>query len=218
MTTVGGIVLCGGKSSRMGLPKASLPFGPEVMLQRVVRILGAVVSPIVVVAAEDQTLPELAQSVIVTRDLRPERGPLEGIAAGLSAIAPHADAAYITSCDVPLLEPAFVRFMIDRLSYNAAAVPVQGPLLHPLSAVYSTSVLPILRELLAADRLRPVFIFDRVKTVRVPVEELQDVDPQLNTLRNLNFPADYFSALSLAGFDPEPTVLQTLQQANSQRP
>jgi len=53
----GGIVLCGGKSTRMGVPKATLPFGPETMLQRVVRLLGTVVSPVVVVAAQGQPLP-----------------------------------------------------------------------------------------------------------------------------------------------------------------
>ena len=57
--TAGGIVLCGGRSTRMGVPKATLPFGPETMLQRVVRLLGTVVSPIVVVAAREQSLPEL---------------------------------------------------------------------------------------------------------------------------------------------------------------
>jgi len=66
--TIGGVVLCGGKSTRMGSPKALLPFGPETMLQRVVRLLGTVVSPIVVVAATGQDLPPLPASVILTRD------------------------------------------------------------------------------------------------------------------------------------------------------
>ena len=35
----GAIILCGGRSSRMGLPKLALPFGPELMLQRIVRLL-----------------------------------------------------------------------------------------------------------------------------------------------------------------------------------
>ena len=56
-----GIVLCGGKSTRMGSSKALLPFGSETMLQRVVRLLGEVVSPMVVVAAVDQELPDILQ-------------------------------------------------------------------------------------------------------------------------------------------------------------
>jgi len=210
MSKVGGIVLCGGKSSRMGLDKALLPFGPERMLQRVVRLLSTVVAPTVVVAAEGQELPELPGTVTIVRDLRPERGPLEGMGAGLEAIAPHADAAYITACDVPLLEPAFVRAMIARLGENDAAVPTDGALLHPLSAVYRTSVLGPLRELLAADRLRPVFLYDRVPTAKVSVDELRVADPQLKTLLNLNQPADYLAALAQAGLEADPEILAAL--------
>ena len=87
----------------MGTSKALLPFGPETMLQRVVRLLSEVVSPIVVVAANDQDLPQLPSSVIVTRDENEGRGPLEGLRAGLKALPTTVDAAYVTSCDVALL-------------------------------------------------------------------------------------------------------------------
>src|SRR5438132_566108 len=96
---------CGGKSTRMGAPKATLPFGPETMLQRVVRLLGTVVSPIVVVAAREQSLPELPNGVVITHDEREQRGPLEGLRAGLKALPSSVEFAYITSCDVPLLIP-----------------------------------------------------------------------------------------------------------------
>jgi molybdopterin-guanine dinucleotide biosynthesis protein A len=69
---VGGIVLCGGQSSRMGRPKAWLPFGDELMLPRVVRLLSEVVSEAVVVAAPEQDVPALPEGVAVVRD--PERG------------------------------------------------------------------------------------------------------------------------------------------------
>src|SRR5688572_27783044 len=99
---VGGVILCGGKSSRMGYPKAMLPFGPELMLQRVVRLLSEVVSPIVVVAAPGQGLPELSADILMARDERDGCGPLEGLLAGLSTLVGRVDAAYVTSCDVPL--------------------------------------------------------------------------------------------------------------------
>src|SRR6188768_1820044 len=95
----GALILCGGKSSRMGRDKATLPFGPELMLQRVVRLLGEVVElgRIVLVAAPGQELPELPVGVTVAHDLRQERGPLEGLAAGFRSLAGRADAAYVTS-------------------------------------------------------------------------------------------------------------------------
>jgi molybdopterin-guanine dinucleotide biosynthesis protein A len=194
----------------MGLAKATLPFGPELMLQRVVRLLGQVVSPVVVVAASGQALPRLPAGVILTRDEHEDRGPLEGLLAGLTAIAPSTEAAYVTSCDVPLLVPAFAQRMIERLGDCEIAVPVEGEFAHPLAGVYRTSVLSHVRELLAADKLRPAYLFDRVKTCRVPVEDLQAIDPQLATLQNLNRPEDYLAALAAAGLTPDPATLAAL--------
>lgn len=196
---VGGIVLCGGKSTRMGMPKAMLPFGPETMLQRVVRLLGSVVSPIIVVAARDQALPPLPDEVRIARDEREARGPLEGIRAGLSALPPSIDAAYITSCDVPLLVPAFVGRMIELMGDHDVAVMEIDGFTHPLSAIYRSNALPHVEALLAADRLRPLFLFEQVRTRRVTPEEMKGVDPDLRTLRNLNTQEDYRTALADAG-------------------
>jgi molybdopterin-guanine dinucleotide biosynthesis protein A len=184
----------------MGAPKATLPFGPETMLQRVVRLLGTVVSPIVCVAAREQVLPELPATVIVTRDEREERGPLEGLRAGLKALPESAGLAYVTSCDVPLLVPGFVRRMIELLADHEIAVMEIDGFPHPLSAVYRRSVLPKVESLLAEDRLRPVFLFDAMRTRKVRPEEVVEVDPELRTLRNLNTPEDYREALADAGF------------------
>ena len=198
----GAIILCGGKSSRMGRDKATLPFGPELMLQRVVRLLGEVVElqKIVVVAAPGQSLPEIPAGVTVAHDSRQERGPLEGLAAGLRALAGRADVAYATSCDVPLLVPKFVERMFELLGDHEIAVPRDGQHHHPLAAVYRVSVLAHVQKLLDADRLRPRFLFDELDTREVPVEELRSVDPQLATLENLNHPQDYLTALAAAGF------------------
>jgi molybdopterin-guanine dinucleotide biosynthesis protein A len=199
----GAIILCGGKSSRMGRDKATLPFGPELMLARVVRLVGEVVEPanIVVVAAPEQVLPPLPATVAIARDLYRERGPLEGLAAGLRQFAGRVDAAYATACDVPLLAPAFVAKMFELLGDHDIAVPRDGEHHHPLAAVYRTTVLPHVERLLSADRLRPRFLFDEVNTREVNVEQLRAVDPQLSTLQNLNYEADYQAALAVAGFN-----------------
>jgi molybdenum cofactor guanylyltransferase len=196
----------------MGLPKLALPFGPEVMLQRIVRLLGQVCAPVVVVAAPNQELPQLPDGLIVARDRREGRGPLEGISAGLAALPPEVDAAYATSCDVPLLMPAFVRRMFELLGDCLAAVPASGGFQHPLAAVYRREILPVVDELLAADRLRPAFLFDAVPTRRVSEAELVDVDPELNTLKNLNHPEDYFAALEQAGFTAPAEVREKLAE------
>jgi molybdenum cofactor guanylyltransferase len=202
MKTKGAIVLCGGKSSRMGRDKATLAFGPELMLQRVVRLICQTVDPpgVVVVAALEQLLPPLPSPVIITRDERPDRGPLEGIAAGLRAMPASVDAVYATSCDVPLIVPEFVNQMFERLGEHDIAVPFDGQFHHPLAAVYRCQVLSAIHSLLQSDRLRPRFLFDQVRTAEIPVEALRAVDPKLLTLMNLNHPEDYHAALQQAGF------------------
>ena len=194
MTRVGGIVLCGGQSKRMGRPKAWLPIAGEIMLPRVVRLLGEVVTPIVVVAAPDQDLPPLPETVRIVRDEEKGRGPLQGLAAGLTALQDSVDAAYLSGCDVPFLRPAFVRRMIELLGSYKICVPRVGEYHHPLAAVYRVEVLDVVKKLLEADRLRPVFLFDDVQTRVASADELLDADPMFATLRNLNTPEDYEKA------------------------
>lgn len=195
MTKVGGIVLCGGQSKRMGRPKAWLPFGDELMLPRVVRLLREAVRPIVVVASPEQDVPPLPDDVEIVRDEEKGRGPLQGLAAGLTALQGRVDAAYLSSCDVPFLKPAFVRRLIELLGENMICVPHVGEHHHPLAAVYRVDVLDVVRRLLGEDRLRPFYLFENVATRVVGNDELTDVDATLETLRNLNTPTEYEAAL-----------------------
>ena len=192
---VGGIVLCGGQSSRMGQPKAWLPFGEETMLRRVTRLLGEAVQPLVVVAAPEQDLPPLPTEVTIVRDEEKGRGPLAGLAAGMSALHGKVDAAYASSCDVPFLNPAFVRRLIDLLGDHSICIPKVGDYHHPLAAVYRLGVANTIAKLLAENRLRPFFLLESLPTRIVTAAELMDVDPELQTLRNLNTPEDYNAAL-----------------------
>lgn len=197
----GGIVLCGGKSTRMGAPKANLMFGDETMLARVVRILGEVVSPLVVVAAREQSLPSLASHCRVTHDQFPDRGPLAGLHAGLTALQAEVPLAFVCAVDAPLLAPDFVRQMLAELGDAQVAVPTEErdgqTLFHPLAAVYRVDVLPVIADQLASERLRLMDLFLQVRTQRVPVERLREVDPQLLSLRNVNSPEELAEALAL---------------------
>ncbi|MBV9124991.1 MAG: molybdenum cofactor guanylyltransferase [Planctomycetes bacterium] len=192
---VGGIILCGGQSTRMGRAKAWLPFRGETMLARVVRLLGEAVRPLVVVAAPDQEVPVLAPEVKIVRDEAQGRGPLQGLAAGLSALKTDVEAAYLSSCDVPFLQPAFVRRLIDLLGDNAICVPRVGEHYHPLAAVYRLEVAEVVSRFLREDQLRLSLLLKAVPTRVVTPAELADVDPDGWSLRNLNSPEEYAAAL-----------------------
>jgi len=198
--SVGAVVLCGGQSRRMGRPKAWLPFGPERMLERVVRLAGSVARPIVVVAAPNQDLPPLSLNVTVVRDAISGRGPLQGLAAGLRALAGSVNLAFATGTDVPFLEPAWILRLAELIENHDLVIPHIDGYYHSLAALYRTAtVLPVIDSLLREDRLRTAWLVESVNARVVGSAEMSAVDPELRTLRNLNTPEDYTRALNDAG-------------------
>ena len=209
---LGGIVLCGGRSSRMGSPKAWLDFGGEPLLARVVRKVRRACAPVIVVAAPGQDVPPLPPDVAIARDPLEGRGPLQGIAAGLHALletpggSEGVDAAFVSSTDAPFLAPALIaRLAALRGGDHDIAVPNMGDHFHPLTAIYACTCLPHINALLAADRLRPFFLFERVRTVFCDAAtlladpDLATADPALRSLENINTPDDYARALQSLG-------------------
>ena len=198
--SVGAVILCGGESRRMGRPKAWLPFGEERMLARVVRLVGTAARPVVVVAAPGQELPILPADVAVVRDQVAGRGPLQGLSAGLGALPDSVELAYATSTDVPFLEPRWIGRLVELSAGYDLVIPFVGGYYHPLAALYRRrAVLPAIEGLLRDDRLRTSFLVGAVTTRVVTESEMRAVDPDLQTLRNLNFPEDYEKALRDTG-------------------
>jgi molybdenum cofactor guanylyltransferase len=192
--------LAGGRSTRMGRPKATLEWHGSTLLQRVVGIVGRVVDgPVVVVRAPGQELPGLAGEVRVVSDAREGRGPLQGLAAGLEALGSDAERAYVSSTDVPLLHPAFVAAVLRAAERDDldVALPVAQGFRHPLAAAYRVALLPEVERLIAEDRMKPALLFEQVRVRQLSEAdlladpELAAADPELLSLLNVNDPAEY---------------------------
>jgi molybdopterin-guanine dinucleotide biosynthesis protein A len=212
MLSAAGIVLAGGRSSRMGTSKAALEWHGSTLLRRVVGVVGrSVDGPVVVVRAPGQTLPELPDTVELVDDAREGRGPLQGLAAGLTYVRDRAPAAYVSSTDVPLLHTRFVDRVLAALHDDVDVVlPEIGGFRHPLAAVYRTEIVDVVERLIAADRMRPAFLFEACRVRRLDAAALLGdpalaaLDPDLDSVLNLNEPADYEAARARRA--PEVTV------------
>src|SRR3954471_11387205 len=212
MADAAGIVLAGGRSSRMGRPKAALEWHGSTLLRRVVGIVArGVDGPVVVVRAPGQALPALPDGVDVVDDAREGRGPLQGLSAGLAAVRAEAPAAYASSTDVPLLHPRFVRCVVAALDDATDIVlPEVGGFPQPLAAVYRTELADLVERLIAEDRMRPAFLFEACRVRRLDADALladpalAALDPALDSVLNLNEPADYDAARQRPA--PEVTV------------
>ena len=126
----------------MGAPKASLEWHGSTLLRRVAGLVErGVDGPVVIVGSAGQELPGLPERYEVVDDAHPGRGPLEGLAAGLGALAGRAELAYVSSTDVPFLHTSFVGAVVGGLGErDEICVPVVGRGWQPLAAVYRTSL------------------------------------------------------------------------------
>jgi molybdopterin-guanine dinucleotide biosynthesis protein A len=190
-----GIVLAGGRSSRMGTPKAWLDWHGTTLLRRTCGIVArGADGPVVVVKAPGQDLPALPAGVRVVEDAREGKGPLQGILAGLEAV--DGEVAFVASTDMPFLHPRFVAAVCAAVDDADAAVPHVGGYRQPLAAAYRTALAPLVAQLVAEERMKPAFLFERCET-----RWLEDL-PHPESVRNLNERADYEQALA----EPEPRV------------
>ncbi|OLF14610.1 NTP transferase domain-containing protein [Actinophytocola xanthii] len=202
MRTAAGVVLAGGRSSRMGRPKAALEWHGSSLLYRATAVLARTVDgPVVVVAAPGQELPELPAGVAVVQDPVEGRGPMQGLAVGLTAVADRARGAFVCSTDLPFLHPAFVRRVLRELTDGVDVVlPVARGFRQPLAAAYRTSLAGLVARLLAEGDLRPGMIFQHCAVTRLEDEDLladgavARLDPALDSVLNVNTPDDYAAA------------------------
>ena len=208
---LGGIVLAGGRSTRMGTPKPLIDWHGTPLVARVAGLVGRAASPVVVVVASDAELPPLPAGVRVAADAHPGQGPLEGLAAGLRALSGEAAAAYATGADVPFLDPRLISRIAGALGDADAAVAVGEGRNHYLAAVYRLSLLPLVEELLRSGERRLGALAERAAARRVEVSG----PAELASLRNLNTPADLDAAraapppgVTLEGVAPAPIAVQ----------
>jgi molybdopterin-guanine dinucleotide biosynthesis protein A len=212
MLSFAGIVLAGGRSSRMGTSKAALEWHGSTLLWRTLAIISRVTDgPAIVVRAAGQPLPALPPNVEVVDDPREGLGPVQGLAAGLRAIADRAEVAFVSSTDLPFLHPAFVRRVLRTAEAGADVVlPVARGYPQPLAAAYRATLAPVAERLVAEQRLRPAFLFERCTVSRLDEDALRAdpvlaaLDPDLDSLVNVNEPADYEAARARPA--PEVTI------------
>lgn len=186
----------------MGTAKAALEWHGSTLLGRTLGVLArSVDGPLVVVRAAGQPLPEISSQVELVDDPVPGRGPLQGIAAGLAALAGRAPKAFVCSTDLPFLHPAFVRRVLAALIGDLDVVlPVALGYPQPLAAAYRITLAPLITELVTVGERRLTLLFSRCATLRVADAELladsalAAADPALDSLINVNSPDEYRAA------------------------
>lgn len=200
IANLGAMILCGGRSHRMGMDKSQLVFDNMSFLECIFERVSQVSNQIVVVQNTTQTpVNQLPGHVLLEHDEQANQGPLEGIRVGLRRLAEIVDYAFVTSCDVPLLNPELIRHLFCLIGDYPAIVPVDGGRVYGTTAIYRTDLHPQIGERIQAGQLRVSELANAFGARLVPTESLIEVDPKLDSMMNVNSAADYFRLLERFG-------------------
>ena len=195
------IVLAGGKGVRLGHNKVLEVIGNRSLLQRVVDGLSFLNSDIIIVTATKTTFSQSIDypKLRIVTDIYPGKGSLGGIYSGLAASGSFYNLA--VACDMPFLNQALLRYMIQISANFDLVIPRLGDMVEPLHAIYSKGCLTPMEELLKQGNLKIIELLDLIKVRYVEAEEIDRFDPKHLSFFNINTPADLRTAKELARGD-----------------
>ncbi|SHI81240.1 molybdenum cofactor guanylyltransferase [Desulfofundulus thermosubterraneus] len=187
MTEITGVILAGGKSTRMGMDKAFIPIGQTTMIKKIASELRKVFSRVMVVSNKREFLYQHL-GLPVVNDLRSGCGPLGGIHAGLT----FADTPYIfvVACDMPFIDARLIPVLVGTCSGYDAVVPRIKECMEPLFAVYSKSCLPSIEQVIDNKNFKLVDLLSRLKVNYIDESRLNLVPDLKRVFININTPRD----------------------------
>jgi molybdenum cofactor guanylyltransferase len=189
------IILAGGQSSRMGRPKAELPFGGGTMLDYIVAEMMRVFEDLVVAVAEPTLFAWEGYGARSIEDRASFRGPVAALEHALRKI--EHDRAFVCSCDVPFINGDLARRLCDILGDNDLLIPHVDGKLQMLHAVYRKECAKTLASMRKNGETRLHQIVNVAKARIVPEAEIRALDPELLSFFNVNTLEDYQRALKL---------------------
>ncbi len=196
-----GVILAGGRNSRIGLKKAFLEIEGKRIIDRTVDVYKKIFNEILIITNTPEDYYYLIQRVILSEaknlklkiytDLIPNRGSLGGIYTGLHYS--KSDYAFFAACDMPFLNERVIRHIIKVARDYDIIVPYFKHRLHPLHAVYSKKCLPLIKVMVGKNRLKIKDLFLKCKVKRV----MDIPQTKLPPFSNINTKEDYKQAIKL---------------------
>lgn len=202
-----GVILSGGENTRMPFLKGFMKIAGKTIIERNLNILCNIFEEVVI----STNMPEkyFGFGVPLTGDLKKEKGPMTGILSVLIATA--TDAVFVTACDMPFINEALIRHMVDRYnqpsafslhnstipnpqsplkSYDAV-IPVfnNGP--EPLFGIYTRSSINLMAKAIDNGQKGLYRLLENMNVLFISKEEVAGIDPEGKAFVNINTVADY---------------------------
>ena len=182
-----GIILAGGKNSRMGINKAFLEIDGTRLIDNILAVYQKIFSEIIIVTNDPLSYTEFSETLIVT-DIYKEKGALGGIYTGLFYAT--YDYSFVAACDMPFLNEDFIIYLTGKIGKHDIIVPELSEGFQPLHAIYSRNCLSHIKKLLIADKLKIAGFYKEVRLLSIPEEKIKPFNKDGRLFFNINTPED----------------------------
>ncbi|MFC1770307.1 molybdenum cofactor guanylyltransferase [Candidatus Margulisiibacteriota bacterium] len=191
MNNITGIILSGGKGTRLGgVEKAFIKIGHQTLLQIKISSLKKYIKELMVVTNSPELYKESTEFQVV-RDSIKEKGPLMGLLSGLK----HSNTKYnfLTAVDMPFFNQQLFDYLAGFISEFDVVIPERKGILQPLFAYYSKNCIPAIEDSFNNGQRKIRGFLDRVKVKYLPDKEVASFDKQEKTFININTKEDLVS-------------------------
>lgn len=185
---VTGIILAGGKNSRMGTNKAFLKIDQNRLIDKTLEIYRRLFAEIIIVTNDPLSYLDFTDAALVT-DIYKGKGPLGGIYTGL--VYAKNPFVFVSACDMPFLNRDFIQYLMDQTGRHDVIVPELPEGYQPLHAIYSLNCLPSIKRLLLMDKLKITGFYRDMRVLAIGTEQIQPFNPDGRLFHNLNTPEDF---------------------------
>lgn len=143
-----GVILAGGKSSRMGVDKSFLKIGNQTIIERILELMQSIFSEVIIITNTQEDYDYL--NLPVFEDIYKWKGPLAGIHSALKHSSTEKN--FVISCDVPLMSKEMIEYIINYDTDKPIVFCEAAGYHQPLVGVYSKIVLDEIEIFLAKNK------------------------------------------------------------------
>ena len=191
-----GIILAGGKSSRLGRDKASVDVGGQRIIDRVIGALQSSCDEVLIIGDRPERQNELSLPKCIqyrSDDLK-GRGSIGGLYTGLKA----SDTLWslVVACDMPFISRELIRFMLSIISKNRcdAIVPIINGRYQPTHALYNSTCIPFIEKNISSGNFRMDSYFDEIYLDEISEDVINSIKGAELSFFNVNTEDDLFTA------------------------
>ena len=193
---VTGIILAGGKSSRLGRDKAWEDVGGQRIIDRVIGALQSSCDEVFIIGDRPERQNELSlpKCIQYRSDDQKGKGSIGGLYTGLKA----SDTLWslVVACDMPFISRELIRFMLSIISKNRcdAIVPVINGRYQPTHALYNSTCIPFIEKNISSGNFRMDSYFDEIYLEEISEDVINSIKGAELSFFNVNTEDDLFTA------------------------